>query len=87
MKATTGFFQEKAGENSATRLIFVIGSIWTMGMCIYFALHGTEPAVILAFFAGSSPQLITNCINKKRRMGKKRIFMFIGFKLTKTQPC
>jgi hypothetical protein len=53
MKATIGFFQEKAGENSATRLIFVIGSIWAMGMSVYFAVHGTDPAVILAFFAGT----------------------------------
>lgn len=53
MKATTGFFQEKEGQNSATRLIFVLGSLWTMIMGSFFAIQGTEAPIVLMFMSGS----------------------------------
>jgi len=47
-----GFLQEAEGVGSATRMIFVFGSFWNMILCSYLALTGTEPAVLLATFAG-----------------------------------
>lgn len=66
----TGFFQESPGQNSATRLIFVIGSIWAMGMSVYFAFNGTEPATILAFFAGAEGSMAGLKLGQKVMEGK-----------------
>lgn len=71
MKGNTGIFQESDGVQSSTRLIFVIGSIWAMAMSTYFAIHGTEPAVILAFFAGTEGSLTGLKLGQKIMENKK----------------
>jgi len=35
-----GFFTDANGEHSSTRLIFVIGSVWNMGLCSYLVIFG-----------------------------------------------
>ena len=48
-----GFLTEPSGNNSAARLIFVIGSIWTMLLCTYFAIFSeiTATALVIMFSA------------------------------------
>lgn len=48
-----GFLTEPSGTNSAARLIFVIGSIWTMLLCTYFAVFTdiTSTALVIMFSA------------------------------------
>jgi len=48
-----GFLTEPTGSDSAARLIFVIGSIWTMMLCTYFAIFTdiTPTALVIMFSA------------------------------------
>jgi len=45
-----GFLTEASGGKSSARLIFIIGSIWTMLLTSYLALHGTESGILIAVF-------------------------------------
>ena len=40
MDARIGFLKGADGGYSSTRLIFVIGSIWNMGLCSYLVIFG-----------------------------------------------
>ena len=48
-----GFLKEDNGVSSTTRLIFAIGSIWTMLLCTYFAVFAdiTPTALVIMFSA------------------------------------
>jgi len=46
-----GFFKEDNGNLSSNRLVFVIGSVWTMSLCTYLAIHGIEPGALVATFS------------------------------------
>jgi hypothetical protein len=45
------FFKEKNGQSSSTRLIFFIGSFWTMGITTYLAISGETTGSLIAFFS------------------------------------
>ena len=45
-----GFMSENSGQKSMTRIIFMVGSVWSMGLTTYLAMTGTEPGVLLAVF-------------------------------------
>ena len=45
------FFTDESGGQSSTRLIFVIGSVWTMGVTTFLATQGVEIPVLIAFFS------------------------------------
>ena len=47
----TGFLSTPDGGRSSTRLIFVIGSAWTMGITTYLAIQGVDVPVLIAFFS------------------------------------
>ena len=44
----TGFFEEAPGCYSATRLVFIVGALWSMTLVSYMALAGGTDAVTLA---------------------------------------
>jgi hypothetical protein len=46
-----GYLQEPNGSNSAARLIFVIGSIWTMLVCSFLVWKEIEPLTLIAVFS------------------------------------
>lgn len=47
------FWEEEAGQQSSTRLIFLIGSVWLMGITTYMATKPNASAMELAaFFTG-----------------------------------
>ena len=48
---TTGFLKDGDGGFSSTRLIFVIGSVWAMGITTYLATRGVDIPVLIAFFS------------------------------------
>ena len=73
MKTEIGFFQDGTGAKSANRLIFVIGSIFTMGMCIYFAATGNSPAMVLAYLAGSQGSFTAMKLGQKSMETKEVI--------------
>ena len=45
------FLREATGGFSSARLIFIIGSIWTMGITTYLAMQDIEIPVLIAFFS------------------------------------
>jgi len=53
-----GFLQEEEGVFSVNRLIFMVGSFWTMALVTYFALTGSSTGEVLAVFAGMQGTLI-----------------------------
>lgn len=46
-----GFLTESNGRNSAARLIFIIGSIWTMFICSFLVFKETDPVTVIAVFS------------------------------------
>jgi len=50
IKKSARFLSEATGGFSSARLIFIIGSIWTMGMTTLLAIQGAEPMLLVAFF-------------------------------------
>lgn len=47
------FWEEEAGHQSSTRLIFLIGSVWLMGLTTYMATKPDASALELGgFFTG-----------------------------------
>ena len=46
-----GYLTEKNGQYSATRLIFIIGSIWNMVLCSFLVFQEIEPSSLIAVFA------------------------------------
>lgn len=45
-----GFLKEASGGHSSARLIFIIGSIWTMLITSYLAIKDVDIPVLIAFF-------------------------------------
>lgn len=45
------FFKERNGQSSSTRLIFFIGSFWTMAITTYLAVAGETTGSLIAFFS------------------------------------
>lgn len=45
-----GFLKEASGGYSSARLIFIIGSAWSMAMTSYLAVQGTDVPTLIAFF-------------------------------------
>lgn len=47
------FWEESEGEQSSTRLVFLVGSVWLMGITTYMATKPNASAMELAaFFTG-----------------------------------
>jgi len=47
-----GFLKEASGEYSATRLIFMIGSLWSMAICTFLSVSAEmTPGELIATFA------------------------------------
>lgn len=57
-EVTVGYCQEEQGVNSATRLIFVIGSLWNIAMTTFIFVKGVDYAGCLAFFSGVEAVLL-----------------------------
>lgn len=53
-----GYTETTPGNKSATRLIFLIGSLWNMVMSSYLVFTKVDPAMCLAFFSGIQAVLI-----------------------------
>jgi hypothetical protein len=58
MNDKIGYTETSHGNKSATRLIFLIGSLWNMLMTTYLVYIRIEPAMCLAFFSGIEAVLI-----------------------------
>ena len=67
----TGFFHEKQGVRSVSRLIFFIGSLWNMTMSTILILSSdVAPAAVLAFFSGVEGVLVGLKLGQKPMEGK-----------------
>jgi hypothetical protein len=52
MNMNVGFLKGADGGYSSTRLIFVIGSVWNMGLCTYLVIAGEiSPGALVATFS------------------------------------
>jgi hypothetical protein len=51
METKLGFLREVGGGYSSTRLIFVIGSIWAMGLTTYMAIKEASVPSLIALFS------------------------------------
>ena len=62
----TGFFEEAPGEKSATRLVFVVGSIWAMLITSYVVVvaHSDLMAVAGMFAALFAPVAALKVVQK-----------------------
>jgi len=58
MADKVGFLRESAGAYSSTRLVFIIGSIWNMGLCSYLAFNGADIPGLIALFSAIEGVLI-----------------------------
>jgi hypothetical protein len=47
-----GFFEESEGVRSASRLIMILGCLWTMGAGTVMVLHKIDPVQITFFIGG-----------------------------------
>lgn len=72
MEGKIGFLEEEAGMRSATRLIFVVGSIWLMALTSYLTISKiatiTEAGV---FFATQFALLAGSKVIQKTQEVKK----------------
>ena len=50
MENRIGFLEEKPGCKSATRLVFLTGSFWTMALVSYLAVRGSSAADLVVIF-------------------------------------
>jgi hypothetical protein len=46
-----GFLKEATGGYSSNRLIFIIGSLWTMAITTFLVTSDVETTTVIAFFA------------------------------------
>lgn len=46
-----GFLREDNGNVSSARIVFMVGSLWTMGITSYLATQGVDVPVLIAFFS------------------------------------
>lgn len=51
MPSKIGFFESEAGVKSSTRLVFIVGAFWAIGMGTFFAFHAIPPMQIAGFVA------------------------------------
>jgi len=58
MNEKIGYTETSQGNKSATRLIFLIGSLWNMLLTTYLVYIKIDPAMCLAFFSGIEAVLI-----------------------------
>jgi hypothetical protein len=66
-----GFLSESDGGKSSARLIFVIGSVWTMGVTTYLATKGVDVPVLIAFFSAVEGVWIGLKLGQKPMENKK----------------
>ena len=66
-----GFLSESTGVSSAARLIFVIGSVWTMLLCSFFAIKGIEPVTLVIVFSSMEAVWIGLKLGQKPMEQKK----------------
>jgi hypothetical protein len=67
-----GFLKESNGTDSAARLIFVIGSIWTMLLCTYFAVFSEiQPTTLVIMFSSMEAVWIGLKLGQKPMEQKK----------------
>lgn len=45
-----GFLNEGNRQKSITRIVFLIGSVWSMVFTTYLAFMGVEPGILIAVF-------------------------------------
>lgn len=45
------FLKENNGQSSSTRLIFFVGSMWTMAITTYLTFKGSPIGELIAFFS------------------------------------
>jgi hypothetical protein len=72
MEQKVGFLQAHDGGKSSTRLIFVIGSVWAMGLTTFLAVQGIEVPVLIAFFSAIEGVWIGLKLGQKPMEGKKK---------------
>ena len=58
MENKMGFLREAGGGYSSTRLVFIIGSVWNMGLCSYLAFNGADIPGLIALFSAIEGVLI-----------------------------
>jgi hypothetical protein len=71
-KGIVGFLSTSDGGRSSTRLIFVIGSVWAMGLTTFLAVQGIEVPVLIAFFSAVEGVWIGLKLGQKPMENKKQ---------------
>lgn len=71
MDKKLGFLKEEGGTFSSTRLVFVIGSVWNMGLCTYLVLNGIEAGALVATFSALQGVFVGLKLGQKPMEGKK----------------
>ena len=67
-----GFLTEANGRDSSARLIFVIGSIWTMMLVTYFAIFtDTTPTTLIIVFSSTEAVWVGLKLGQKPMEQKK----------------
>lgn len=66
-----GILREEDGSLSSTRLVFVIGSVWNMGLCTYLVLNGIEAGALVATFSALQGVFVGLKLGQKPMEGKK----------------
>ena len=72
MDKKSGFFKEEGGSFSSARLIFAIGSVWTMALCSYLAFNGAEPGALVATFSALQGVFVGLKLGQKPMEAKKK---------------
>ena len=68
-----GFLKSADGEYSSTRLIFVIGSVWNMGLCTYLVIFGEIGAgALVATFSAIEGVWVGLKLGQKPMENKKK---------------
>jgi hypothetical protein len=69
MNAT--FFKEANGDDSSSRLIFIVGSIWNMAMSSYMIIKVIDIPVVIAFFTAVEAVFVALKLGQKPMESKK----------------
>jgi len=66
-----GFLRETSGGYSSNRLIFIIGSIWTMAITTFLVTSEVDTTTVIAFFAAVEGVWVGLKLGQKQMEQKK----------------
>ena len=73
MEDKQGYLKEENGQRSSMRLIFIIGSLWSMAFTTFLALGDkVEPGILVAVFGSLQGTYIAMKLGQKPMETKKK---------------